>query len=209
MLKLTIALFVVFFGLAVAEELQWDKIPVALNSSQCLYKPMSKAFTCRGKAGIVECGAVAELAALGSKRFDVYGLAREQIVDGEIKAESVRVQLYPRKLDNSTYFNRTVEVDNKLVDLYLYHSEKFVESGFRVTDLKCWERLVEIFNSSLSDHVVKVGDLSEVSLFGELLVADKPVQKRWLGWGLGWGGLGWGWGFPGWGLPLWGLAWGK
>ena len=68
----------------------------------------------------------------------------------------------------------------------------------------CWERLVRLFNSSVADHVVRVENGTEVSLFGEVLFADKSVQKRWLGWSLGWG-----WGYPGWGLPLYGLAWGK
>ena len=91
-------------------------------------------------------------------------------------------------------------------DLFLYYSDKFEQFGFRVTELKCYERLVELFRQSTVSHPVRIEEgVEEVSLFGEVLVFDKVVQKKWLfGLGLGFrlGLLGWGWGGLGWGLPI-------
>lgn len=118
--------------------------------------------------------------------------------------------MYPRKLDNQTYQNYTVVVDEKPVELFLYFGETSTSSGIRVTDRKCYTRLIDVvLGVSKARHVVSVveGTVTEqVELIGEVLVAEKPANKRWLGFGfpwLGWGlGL-WGWGL-GWGLPFWG-----
>lgn len=170
-----------------------------------------KVLACRGPNGIVECPAELEVSRLGSIKFEVYGIRKDEVLSHRIPVEESRYELFPRKLDNSTYVNNTVIVDGEPVELFLYFGEKSVSSGVRVVDKKCYIRLVDVvYTPSTEAHVVKLENEQEVSLFGEILIAEKPAHKRWLGFGFPWlgmGALGWGWGL-GWGLPLWGLLWG-
>jgi len=210
MLKLAIAL-VFFVGLAIAdEEFRWETIPVAENASQCIYRPEVRTLTCRGPNGLVECPAATEF---GSFQFDVLGLRRDTVKSFVTPIENRKFELYPRKLDNVTYLNYTVFVQGeKPVELYLFFSETNTTevSGIRVIDSKCFVRIIDVvFNGSKARHVVQIEEGTHVELFGEVLVAEKPSNKRWLGFGMpwfggmGWGMGGWGWGM-GWGLPLWG-----
>jgi hypothetical protein len=211
MLKLVLCLALVGCALA-AEELSWDKIPEAGNSTQCIYRPEIRLLACRGvdRTFVVECPAVLELSAINStRRFEVFGIAR---VEGkDVEARLVRYNLYPRRIENNTYEDRRIRIDGeRVVDLTLFTAEESgVESGVRVSDVKCYERLVELFRRSTHRQEIRIGE-EQVNLFGEILVSDKPATKRWVGWLNPWGfGLGWGWGL-GWGLPVWGAAvWGK
>ena len=163
---------------------------------------------------MIDCPAVSNFSSLITliPSVRVFVLSRiPELVD--VKTEMMRYWIYPRRLDNTTYFNHTLRVGDIGGDLYLYYSEKFEQFGFRVTELKCYERLVELFRKSTVSHPVKIEDgVEEVSLFGEVLVFDKVIQKKWLyGWGLGsygwgWGGLGYGLGY---GYPYSSLYWGK
>jgi len=209
MFKLVLALFVV--GLAMAtevDEFRWETIPVAENSSQCIYRPEVRTLACRGVSGLVECPASLEF---GPFQFEVLGIRRNPIKSFVTPVESRFYELYPRKLDNQTYQNYTVVSGEKSVELYLYFAETNTTgvSGVRVTERKCFTRLVDVvFSVSKAHHVVHVEGVTtgEVELFGEILIAEKPANKRWLGFGwpwLGWGMGMWGWGL-GWGLPFWG-----
>ena len=174
-----VALFVVLFGVAMAatEELRWDKIPVAVNSTQCIYRIDAGLLSCRGgpKEEVIECPAVVESKGLGSRRFEVFGLRRMEKVAEKI--ESTLYYLYPREMENTTYLDRVLEVEGKKIELCLYYSEKSDRVGLRVTDLKCYERLVsDVYERSSINHEVTVGE-EKVSLFGEILVADKPAHK--------------------------------
>ena len=205
---LKVALFLALVSVAfAADELRWEKIPEAANSSQCIYRVDTRLFTCRGpREVIVECPAVLENAAYGARRFDVFGISRIPSTE-EVSVERSRYFLFPREMDNTTYLARQVEIEGKQVELFLYFGEKTGEAGIRVSDVKCYERLVTLFRESVVNHEVRVG-AETVSLFGEILVADKPAHKRWLGWLWGWG-AGWGWGM-GWGWPFWGMGlWGR
>ena len=209
MLKLALSLVFVV-GLAMSaevEEFRWETIPVAENASQCIYRPEVRTLGCRGVGGLVECPASLEF---GSLQFEVFGIRRDAVKSVVSPVESRVFELYPRKLDNQTYQNYTVVVGEKPVELFLYFGETSTSSGIRVTDRKCYTRLIDVvLGVSKARHVVSVveGTVTEqVELIGEVLVAEKPANKRWLGFGfpwLGWGlGL-WGWGL-GWGLPFWG-----
>jgi len=103
--------------------------------------------------------------------------------------------LYPRQSDNITYVNHTLILDGGARDIFLYYGEKFVEYGLRVTDAKCFQRLVGLLRkSSLELMIPLVSDLEikpVVPMIGEVLIFDKDVSKRWLH-GFGFGGL-WGW----------------
>lgn len=189
--------------------------PDMFNSSQCIFRPEEKMFSCRSSVETVECPAICDTTILGEKRdskFSVWGIG---IIGREQRIENVRYWLYPRKLDNSSYLNHTMVADNgRVVDLVVGCGERFVDvAGLRITDCKCFERLVRMFDvSSRTPHMARLESeptvVQEIPLIGEVLVLDKHVQKRWL-WGFGWGGmgLGWGWGGLGWGFPL-GLGWG-
>jgi hypothetical protein len=130
--------------------------------------------------------------------------------------ESMRYWLYPRSLNGTTYANRTVALENgRVADLMLWYGERAAtegqQLGVRVTDVQCYERLVRLFaDASRQPHMVRLEAgpqaVQEIPLFGEVLVMDKNVQKRWL-WGYGWGLGSWGWGA--WGWPYGGYWWGK
>jgi len=192
-------------------------VPIVQNVTQCLYRPVDKVFGCRGVSGEVECPAVFEWPASGVPAYRVFGLGVvPEFVDA--KTELVRYWLYPRSLNNITYVNRTLVLDGGVRDVFLYYGEKFVEYGFRVTDAKCFGRLIGLIRGSSVEHMLPIeSDLvvkPVVPMIGEVLVYDKEVSKRWLygygfglglgGWGygglgyggLGYGGLGYGLGYP-------------
>jgi hypothetical protein len=209
MFKFALVMMLVGLAAAASDELRWDRIPEAANSSQCIYRSEEHLFTCRGglNFSIVECPAFLESDAYGSRRIDVFGIERLPVSESPV--ETLRFNLYPRDMDNVTFQNRSILFESRQVDLSLFFgAEKSAEfAGIRISDVKCWSRLVDLFRLSRVDHTVQVGEV-RVSLLGEILVTDKPHQKRWLGWGLPWLG-GWGWGL-GWGFPLWGLGlWGR
>jgi hypothetical protein len=159
----------------------------AFNSTQCVYNPESKIFSCRGAAqeSVVECPAIFEWE--GEQSFNLFGLGF---------ADASRYWLYPRSLDNSTYLNHSLIVEGVVRDLFLYFGDKRVEYGFRVTEESCFERLVNLIKISSVEHVCSVeGDLA-VPMIGEVLLVNSEISKRW-GFGYGYGmGLG-GWGYGG------------
>ena len=64
-------------------------------------------------------------------------------------------------------------------DLVLYWSEKFTNYGVRVTDLVCYLKLVKLLNTGTLNHVVRIESLVKtVSLFGEVVIGDRTVVKR-------------------------------
>jgi len=164
-----------------------DVVPVAQNITQCMYKLVEKEIDCRGVGGEVECPAVFEWPASGVPAFRVFGLGIiPEFVDAKI--ELVRYWLYPRSLNNITYVNHTFVLDGAARDVFLYYGEKFVEYGFRVTDAKCFGRLIGLIRGSSVEHMIPLeSDLTVkpvVPMIGEVMVLDKDVSKRWL-WG-GW-----------------------
>jgi hypothetical protein len=209
MLKVALLLFVVGFVAAVDDGFTWDSIPVVTNATQCIYRPTVKILSCRGPEGIVECPAVVELDSMTPMNLEVFGIRRHEVLSTVKPVETTLWPLYPRKLDNTTYMNTTFLVDGKPLEVYLYWGEKTVHHGVRVTEMKCYTRIVEtVFRPSTEKHVVHVDTGDSVELFGEVLLTEKALHKRWLGFGLPWfGGLGWGFGLGwgmGWGLPFWG-----
>jgi len=188
-------------------EFRWETIPIAENASQCIYSPETRSMSCRGMSGLVECPASMDLPK--DVKVEVFGMRRHPVKSMVAKIDERVFELYPRKLDNSTYLNYTVLVEGKPVELYLYYADSTSEtmSGVRVSDKKCFVRLVNVvLSQATTEHEVKVeGTELKVDLFGEVLNAEKPNNKRWLGFGWPWlWGMGmWGWGL-GWGLPFWG-----
>ena len=139
-------------------------------------------------------------------QFEVFGLRRDQDKSFVSPIENRIYELYPRRLDNETYVNYTVTVEGKTAELYLYYAPTSTRVGLRVTEPKCYVKIIDIvFNKSVAKQVVEIKSGAHVELFGEILAVEKPTQKRWLGFGFPWlWGMGlWGWGL-GWGFPFWG-----
>jgi hypothetical protein len=205
-MKYTIVVLVAIFGAAMAgltEKFDWETIPEVKNTSQCVYLPGLKRLSCRSEDRIISCDAVMEK--MEGLKYEVFGLGRVISLEEEEKmnVDEIKYYLYPRHLENSTYLNRTIEIDGEMIDLFVYFDEEPVESGIRVTSLKCYKRLVKMFDLTTVEHVPVIDgeEREECTLFGEVLVLDKEAHKRWFG-GL-WGGLGlwspWLWGFGFWG----------
>jgi len=174
------------------------------NVTQCIYRPEEKVIHCGGVSGEVECPAIFEWPVSGVPIYKIFGLGVvPEFVDA--KTELVRYWLYPRSLDNITYVDHSLVVEGGRKNVVMYYCEKFVEYGFRVTDPKCFGRLIGLIRgSSVERKVPVVGDNSvktELPMIGEVLVYDKEVSKRWLyGYGFGLGLGGWGYGGLGYGL---------
>ena len=110
----------------------------------------------------------------------VFGLGFvPELVDA--KVESIRYWLYPRQLDNITYTNHTLTVKDRISDLFVYYGDKSLENsyGFRITELKCYERLVRFFTGS-EERMIRLENGVDVSvpMISEVLVYDKEVVKR-------------------------------
>ncbi|RNA32097.1 hypothetical protein BpHYR1_050503 [Brachionus plicatilis] len=181
-------------GLVVTDELEWDLVPPAENGTQCIFKSKNKMLICRGSIGVVECSATISLPV----GFDVFGLSSQSIEHGSI--ESKKYDLYPRILNETVYQDKILKGKN----ISLSHIESN-DVGLRVPDDKCWARLVELFNATSGSQNAQIEQSeNRVSLFGEILIIGRQVNKRWLGlwrWSLALRfGLGFGWGF-GWGIP--------
>jgi len=191
-------------------------MPDNMNHTQCIWKPEEKILSCKGGVETVECDAVGELSAMGDRKFNLFGIGVMPERSDISKVDSVRYWLYPRKLDNSSYMNHSIVVDNgKVVDLCIYFSEKTIDvTGIRVTDMKCWNKVVRMFvSASRVPHMVKLETeptiVQEVPVIGEVMIYDKVMQKRWL-YGYGWSPYSWGW--SGLYSPYYyglGLGWGK
>ena len=124
----------------------------------------------------MECPVVVEWS--GERLFTIFGISK--VGNGEFdKLDESRYWLYPRKLDNSTYVDRTIMVNGVAKDLVLYWSEKFTNYGVRVTDLVCYLKLVKLLNTGTLNHVVRIESLVKtVSLFGEVVIGDRTSVKR-------------------------------
>ena len=143
---------------------------------------------------------------------EVFGLGFiPELVD--VIPEQVRYYLFPRLLENITYYNHTVRVGGVVRDLVIYYGEKPVENyyGFRCTDLTLYKRLVELLKGTI-EHMIPLsrGELivngvvrPTVPMIGEVLVRGKEVTTRWVyGYGFGLGLGGWGYGGLGYGYGL-------
>jgi len=157
--------------------------------TQCVYREETKMISCTGFPGELECPAIFEWKGDHTTHVFGFGFVPELL---NAKPVDTRYWLYPRSLDNVTYTDHTFTVDGGVKNLVLYYGDRFIEYGLRITDIRCFERMIALIKSSS----VGVG-----SLIGEVLIYDKEVSKRWLygyGFGLynGWGYGGLGFGYP-------------
>lgn len=174
------------------------------NVTKCIYTPSTQMISCRGLSEEIECPVVFHATEEIVSRVFGLGIVPELV---DVVPEKVRYWLYPRQLDNITYVDHSVVVGGVTRPIVLYYGDEFIEYGLRVTDLKCYQRIVGLIRGSSTERevILDVPTKPVVRIFGEVLVMDKVVSKRW-GWGYGWGlgGLygGWGWRGLGWGYPI-------
>ena len=149
------------------------------STTTCSFNNATQKLHCKSSSGEVECPTVFEVKE--DFQSKVFGLERIVPELNNQHAESVKYWLYPRLSDNMTFVNHTTIVDGVSKDLLLYYSAKFVDFGLRVTQKKCYQRLVTLIKNSPSDHQVNLQtDLpvkSIVSLIGEISISDKNGTK--------------------------------
>jgi len=185
------------------------EMPGVSNTTQCVYMPGTKTFSCAFGSRRVECSAVTNFTTPIYHLFGIGKLGSMFTVHSPVNTYTYT--LYPRGLDNTTYVTST--------DFTLYYGPNYVYNGIRIVNEACYTELVGLFNTITEYHTVKV-DATPVDFIGEILINDATVQKRWLwgfgyglgwpyyGWG-GWGGMGYGMGYGlGFGYPFGGF-WGK
>lgn len=147
---------------------------------QCRYITERNVLSCTGHSGVVDCDAVSNFTGLGvDNRFEMYGLGFDDSIKQDVNTELIRYNLYPRSLDNTVWYNYTIRVGSNDVRLALFHSWSYVNYGFRVSDLSCYERLVSLFRNANDDEVITIGNskpVVTVPLFGEILIQSAPVQ---------------------------------
>ena len=176
------------------------EVPGFFNSTQCVYLPTTRTFTCSFGERRVECSAVANFTVFGPTKYNLFGIARLAETFVNAPATTVNFALYPRSFDNITYVSSTVGTS----PVVLYYGETFSNYGIRVIDPVCFGQIVELFGTVTDYHVITVGS-TPVSLIGEVLYSDTTVAKRWLwgyGFGLGYPYFGWG------GMGMYGLGMG-
>ena len=95
--------------------------------------------------------------------------------------------MYPKIFNSSKYLNYSIVLNETIsqspVNLCLYYSDKFVDYGVRVTDLKCYQSLVKYFDTlNETNHVVVESEASlstsTVSLIGEIAIVETSMEKR-------------------------------
>lgn len=158
------------------------EMPGISNTTQCVFVPGTRTFTCAFGTRRVECSAVTNFT---TPDYHLFGIGSTPIKG--------MYTLYPRALDNTTYVTGD--------DFVLYFAPNFVHTGIRVINEACFGELIGLFDMITDFHTLTIGGKS-INLVGEILINDATVQKRWLwgyGYGMGWPYYGWG-GWGGYGM---------
>lgn len=157
------------------------------NVTECIYRPEQKVFVCKGPISMIECPAVANFSTLDTKKFEVFGISKRSDAE-KTSAELRHYWLYPRSINSTSYLNRSILVEDKWEDFVLYFGDKFTEFGIRVTDAKCYEKIVQLFDETKFEQVVKLdlnhGATTEVHMFAEAMIFEETMTtraRRWIG----------------------------
>ena len=140
------------------------EVPGFFNSTQCVYLPTTRTFTCSFGERRVECSAVANFTVFGPTKYNLFGIARLAETFVNAPATTVNFALYPRSFDNITYVSSTVGTS----PVVLYYGETFSNYGIRVIDPICFGQIVELFGTVTDYHVITVGS-TPVSLIGHAM----------------------------------------
>lgn len=140
--------------------------------------------------GVVECDAFANLTGLEEAKLTVFGIGSIPDAEKISKLESFKYFLYPRASDKKNYMNSAVPSNGSFIELFLYYNETSSLSGIRISNLKCYKKLVNFFTKSTYNHLVKLKTAlyipqPQVSLLGQVLFVEKLNKKRWYAWPYG------------------------
>ena len=160
------------------------------NLTECIYQLENATIACKDvNLNVFECPVVFEWPILPSiSLYKIFGLAIALDID-VTKKESIKFWLYPWQSNNSKYMDHTIMTNNGIKDLFIYYGDKFIDYGFRISEIKCYERLVDLIRGSpLQNTNLLESDLNvklrqkEVPMIGQVLIFDKVTlnKQRWL-----------------------------
>jgi hypothetical protein len=114
-----------------------------------------------------------------------YGFGRRiNEVKGSLK--TAKYWMYPKVFNTSNYLSHSIVLNESIskssVNLCLYYSDKFVDFGVRVTDLKCFKNLANFFNSqNETEHTLVESETgpkaASISLIGKIAVIESSMEK--------------------------------
>jgi hypothetical protein len=131
-------------------------------------------------SGRVEC----EAADLFPMRIRIVGISFPR----DTTSSLARFDLHPLRQDNSAWLNNRVMLNGSMTTFSIYQSNLIRDSGFRLRDAQCFERLASLFRSStanlsvpVTDEVKSVGKVekskNKIDLFGEIFWFEKSLAK--------------------------------
>lgn len=145
-----------------------------LNRTECIYNQDSSMLSCHGSTGVVECKT--ELINEHPIEFSIFGIGLL-----EDSNESIRYRIIPRKLDNSGWESGMYEAngEKKMVLLYADKSENL---GLKVRDVKCFEKMSELFAMSPRKEQVELSSELSVKptamIIGDLTLAREMTEEE-------------------------------
>lgn len=158
--------------------------------AECQYNKEAKLLKCHGKSGEFECETDFKWYEPETE-FNYFGIGMWSESPAEMK-----FRLVPRKIDNSAWSRDFIKSDG--VDKYfsLYFSDKINDFGMKVKDSKCFDKVVELFKSSLRHEKVSIESEDEKDysawIVGDMVFIDTTNSKRAGYGGYGYGGYGYG-----------------
>jgi len=99
-----------------------------------------------------------------------------------------KFDLHPLRQDNSAWLNNKVTLNGSLTTFSIYQSNLIRDSGFRLRDVQCFERLASLFRSSRANLSVPVTDevknnvkveksKNRIDLLGEIFWFERSLAK--------------------------------
>jgi hypothetical protein len=163
------------------------------NLTQCIYQLENTTIACKDvNLNVCECPVFFEWPILPSfALYKIFGLDIALDID-VAKKEPIKFRLYPWQSNNSKNVDHTIININGIKDIFIYYGDKFVDYGFRISEFKCYQRLVDLIRgSSVQNKNLTKSDLNvqlaqkEMSMIGQVLIFDKETltltkKQRWL-----------------------------
>jgi hypothetical protein len=142
-----------------------------LNRTECIFSQEQKMLSCHGAAGIVECEAESTWSVPVDYQLFSLGLYK-------VAATPMKYRIMPRKLDNSGWESGMYMLNGEKKFASLYSVESTLETGLKVNDKICFQKMVDLLALSTRRELVQV-DLEDVYVIGDLMVAKKmPLEER-------------------------------
>ena len=146
--------------------------------TSCTYFNDKLTLSCKGPSGTVECDALS----IFPMTFKIAGLG----LDSTFTGKNI-FRLFPLRQDNTVWINHQflTEAQNK-ISLSVHDSTTATadDSGLRIKDTACFNKLAELFKSSESNMIVPLAKLTgqnietipTARLFGQVFFFDKSFS---------------------------------